>query len=448
MPEGFDRGVRDFATPRDYQEYERVARGTVAQALVDQISDLNATGNTYVRPALASRDVAANDGSDDSAVSEALVTTGDPEWNLTISGADYTAGRFGFYHFDNNTVLEDKTAILYGYEYLGNSGNLEDNGYSAQPFEQIEWVLPQGGLLAEHDINHIEMGEEAVHLIEDPMVVKKTDLYGRIVLGEDISASSDGNTYEVYIRPLIAVAEENGETYTDAPRYYMIDDESTNGTNRFPQKGHQQFVSMGDMLTLERAARNAAADKLISQVESISSRGETFARPIVPDEDLNGYDTYSDPSTPSWTVASGDLTADSWVDWYAFDNDDRMEDKSAVIYGYELVGDTTPVTAARWTLPQGGLLAEHDLSGLQTGVNEDEGHVVMLQDPLVVGKTDVYSELYAIDDTNDVTIRLLAQVGEETDETYTEAGNYYLTGRQNSAFRSQAPNPANLSVNL
>ena len=416
MPQTYDRGVRDFATLADMVEYEDTARDLTPSLLVDQITDLSSAANTFVRPAVPDRDLDVNDeetGIDPVTIPDA------PVWATTFDQSqDWSAGEYGWYHFNNDGPLDDKTAVIYGYEFV--DSDLPD-GVDELPITEIAYYLPQGGLLAEHDISNVNVGETPISLIEDPITVKKTDLYARIAIDETIPSSTDTTDYVVGLRPLMVVAEETGDTYTDAPKFF---------TNGGPQRGHTEFATMADMLDLERSARDRAAQMLVRQIPDLNSRDETFVRPAIVGRDLNGNDSYADPTAPSWEIASGDLTADSYNDLYHFDNDDRMKNKAAVIYGYELQGDTNPLTQITYELPQGGLLAEHDLTPLATGAHEtDQGHVVLLEDPIEVNKTDLYTQVYA-DEAADVTLRFLMQVAEETDETYTETGNFYVTGNQ------------------
>lgn len=89
----------------------------------------------------------------------------------------------------------------------------------------------------------------------------------------------------------------------------------------------------------EDEARALAVSLLIQGRDAVSSETDAFARAALPHEDLN-YGAAIDgdePETPSFAaeIDPDSLESDDWAETYVLDDENNMENKTAVLYGFE-----------------------------------------------------------------------------------------------------------------
>lgn len=182
-------------------EYQEQARGAALQAFIDQSASISSPQDVHVRGAIPSSDLDANDET-----AETTVVDGDAEvWETTI-GTDEDDEFNGWYAVDDREDAEDIGVAVYGLQYLGDAGEMP-----------IEWVRVRnrtGGLIDQYDLGSIELGDGPVDntlLIENPLVVGTRSLFFEVY-------STEADT-TVPFKPLVAVAEEEGDTFEDADRF-------------------------------------------------------------------------------------------------------------------------------------------------------------------------------------------------------------------------------------
>lgn len=192
-----NRTVVTFTDSDDvsYSGYEQKAAQDAQAALIDIISDLTAsaagTQNIHIRDANPEEDLNIySDGPN-----AEIVTVDDPAFEHD-TGTGEDAQYNGSYAFDNDAAMEDKTAVLYGFQFL------EDDETSECPVAQVRVDTENAGRIASYDITSIEQADNGTLLIKDPLVVKKDNFY----LEEYVKSGFADTTFR--FKPLIKVAEQ------------------------------------------------------------------------------------------------------------------------------------------------------------------------------------------------------------------------------------------------
>ena len=175
--------------------YEQSAESTAESALVAIISDLSAsatgTQDIHIRDVNPAEDLGVyTDGPN-----EDIVTPDDPTFNVAVS-ADNDDQYNSYYAFKNDADMEDKAAVLYGFQFL------EDDETSECPVAHVRIDTENAGRIGTLDLTGAEQSEDGVVLMEDPLEVRKDDFY----LETYIKAGSADSEFR--FKPLIKIAEQ------------------------------------------------------------------------------------------------------------------------------------------------------------------------------------------------------------------------------------------------
>jgi hypothetical protein len=197
------------------------------------------------------------------------------------------------------------------------------------------------------------------------------------------------------------------------------------------------FTDNGELQSYEETAKSKAAQKLAEQSADITSgavgNDAIHVRDANPVEDLGVYDgpggSIVNVSDPEWTLttgASGDGN-DSGQDnsLYAFENDADFENKAGVLYGFQFPDADETVENILATLvieTTNSTIGELDL----TGIHVTEDNTVLIENPLIVGKEDIFLSGYTKSDFDDTTVRWkpLIKVAEPAGETISTSGKF------------------------
>ena len=175
--------------------YEQSAEDTAEQALINIISDLSAsaagTQDIHIRDADPAEDLGVySDGPN-----AGIVTADSPDFNVSVP-ADAAGQYNSFYAFLNDADMEDKAAVLYGFQFL------EDDETSECPVAHVRIDTENAGRIGTLDLTGAEQSEDGVVLIEDPLEVKKDDFFLETYIKSGFADQ------EFRFKPLIKVAEQ------------------------------------------------------------------------------------------------------------------------------------------------------------------------------------------------------------------------------------------------
>lgn len=177
----------------------------------------------------------------------------------------------------------------------------------------------------------------------------------------------------------------------------------------------------------EEAAESTAEESLVSITSDLSSTDTgTLAinvRDANPEEDLGSYSdgpaavvTPNDPpSTPTFGISTGTGEDAQYNSWYAFENDVDMEDKTAVLYGFQFPNPDDSVecmvSQVRIDTENAGRIGSLDLTSIQ----EAENNTLIIEDPLVITTDDFFLEAYVKSGFADTSqqVKPLIKVAEE-----------------------------------
>lgn len=177
----------------------------------------------------------------------------------------------------------------------------------------------------------------------------------------------------------------------------------------------------------EEAAESTAEDALVETTTDLSESQagslDTVIRDANPDEDLGAYSdgpnavvTPNDPpSSPTFGVSTGTGEDAQYNSWYAFENDADLEDKTAVLYGFQFPSpdDTTEcmVSQVRIDTENSGRIGSLDLTSIQ----EAENNTLIIEDPLVIKSDDFFLEAYVKSGFADTSqqVKPLIKIAEE-----------------------------------
>lgn len=197
------RGIREYSTPADLLEYQETARNVAEQLLIDQKADLTSadSGKVHVRNAIVDEDLNVNDDG-----VTAVVSNGSPVWEIdTAVGND--DDWFGYYAFESQNNLENKAAVVYGIQHLDPAEG------STLPASTLRVKNSTGGTVDIIDISSLDNVEGKTLLLDDPLALGTKDAYFEVYLESGAADSA------FPVKPLVAVAEEEGDTLESSDRF-------------------------------------------------------------------------------------------------------------------------------------------------------------------------------------------------------------------------------------
>jgi hypothetical protein len=201
MPESYDRGFRPTATQSDWISYDRTARDTVAQMLVEDDSGITGTNQVHVRNITPQWDLNAGDDSSWNGT--------DTIWTQGTSGATSAGDTVEVYQLDNSQDMDEKTAVIYGIRHLA-GGSLTDNA------SQLIFTNTTGGEIERFDLSQLDVAAEEDYraLIENPIRLRQS---GSVNI--ELVAQSDLSSNDPELQLLGAVGEEAGENLEESSKF-------------------------------------------------------------------------------------------------------------------------------------------------------------------------------------------------------------------------------------
>ncbi|MFW5905508.1 MAG: hypothetical protein ACOCUO_01525 [archaeon] len=198
------RGIREYSTSADILEYEEVATEEAIEALASFRSKVSAddTDDIVVRGAIVEEDMDVNEETLD----DAVVDNENPVWETT-TGSDESGDWYGWYAFDSNENMDDKAAVMYGFQHLD-----PDEGTDLQ-LSAVRLRNKNGGLIDEVDLSSIDVADDKILLYDDPLVVADDDTY------LEIYVEDGGEDATHLLKPLVKVAELSKETFDESTRF-------------------------------------------------------------------------------------------------------------------------------------------------------------------------------------------------------------------------------------
>lgn len=194
-----NRGVKEATTVSDLENYQASAERRAAQGVTKIIKDIDESDSDdiTVRPALPKEDLNENEEPSDTAV--------DASNNTYDVDGPASAGEAGFYELSSSDKLDDKSAVLWGFQIPEDAYDGSDTGV---PVDTVTVVDNNGAELAQYDVQSIVNSDTLALVIEDPVIVTKQSVRTRINITEDDA--------EFTFKPLITIGEEGGETFSDS----------------------------------------------------------------------------------------------------------------------------------------------------------------------------------------------------------------------------------------
>jgi hypothetical protein len=198
------------------------------------------------------------------------------------------------------------------------------------------------------------------------------------------------------------------------------------------------FTDNGELQQYEQTAANRAAQKLASITSDISSSSPSsdaihIRDATLPDDldewaDGPGETLYASYDSPSFELSSGASAAeDQDNSLFAFDADGNIEDKAAVLYGFQFPepddATTCPLTQVVIET-QNSTIGQLDL----TSIDMAEDGTVLIENPLIVGKEDRFVSAYAEEVPSSEEFKPLIKVAEPAGETISSSGSFADSG--------------------
>lgn len=162
----------------------------------------------------------------------------------------------------------------------------------------------------------------------------------------------------------------------------------------------------------EDEARALATSLLVQGRDAVSDERDAFARAAIPQEDLD-YGAAIDGDAPDeplleYEILNAELAADDWAHTFTLDDDGQMDDKVAILYGFEHLDEdangTENTTAIRFLSGTGDKIEELMVDHMYTA---DGSPRIALKNPIVVDVEE--------------TLEIHQYVPEATDADFTEA---------------------------
>lgn len=152
-------------------------------------------------------------------------------------------------------------------------------------------------------------------------------------------------------------------------------------------RGLRSVATDADWTGYERSARDLALQMLLSGDVGVSSPGEVHVRRIIPQWDLNaGSDSAWNGDDAIWTQqASSATNAGDEVAVYDIDSNDRMDDKTMVVYGIQDLGGGSITDLVSQLIVEnrtGGTIEQFDLSQLDVAADDD--YRALLENPIAL----------------------------------------------------------------
>jgi len=197
------RGIREYSTPADLLEYQQTARTVAEELLIDQKADLTTadSAKVHVRNAIVDEDLNVNsDGV------TAVVSNTDPVWQIDTAAGD-EEDWYGYYAFESQNNLENKAAVIYGIQFLNPDEDL------TLPASTLRVKNSTGGTVDIIDISSLDNADGKTLLFDDPLALGTKDAYFEVYLESGAADSA------FPVKPLIAVAEEEGDTLESSDRF-------------------------------------------------------------------------------------------------------------------------------------------------------------------------------------------------------------------------------------
>lgn len=197
------------------------------------------------------------------------------------------------------------------------------------------------------------------------------------------------------------------------------------------------FPSEGDFTAYESTAARRAAEKLAEvsadinngspSADSIHIRDAELGEDI--DDPTDGGDAlFADYSVPAFDLVEIDdgtdgLAVDATYGLAEFDNDGKMENKTAVLYGFQFPepddGITCPLSHVSINTPNSEI-GTLDLTSIDIADNQ----TVLIDNPLIVGEDNRTIEAYANTQAADVEFKPLIKVAEPAGDTVSKSDSF------------------------
>jgi len=201
-----NRGVDEVTTVDDLEEYQETAEERVAEAFADITTEVTSPNSSeiIVRDALPSLDLDENTNPSNTGA----VDTSNDLWEVDAKTDDLTSypADYGFYTLDDDSGLENKAAVLYGFRAVGNAPTTDVSPLATT----ITVENNNGANLAEYDIQGLANQETEAIILDDPYIIADNTIRTIITL----TADADSNTFQ--LKPLIKVAEKTQKNFSES----------------------------------------------------------------------------------------------------------------------------------------------------------------------------------------------------------------------------------------
>lgn len=199
-----DRAMVQFTDTDDVslKGYEDDAESTAESALIEIIGDLSAsdagTQSIHIRDANPADDLGVySDGPNSE-----IVDADDPTFLASLGGSDDDQYN-SWYAFLNDADMEDKAAVLFGFQYIPTSVAPNSTDPAGEcPVAQVRVDTENAGRIGSYDLTSIDEADQGVMLIEDPLEIKKDDFF------LEVYCAAGYSDVDFELRPLIKVAEQ------------------------------------------------------------------------------------------------------------------------------------------------------------------------------------------------------------------------------------------------
>lgn len=152
-------------------------------------------------------------------------------------------------------------------------------------------------------------------------------------------------------------------------------------------RGLRTYATASDWSGYEQSARQLAASMLVEDVSGITSVNDVHARKGILHWDFNsGADNSWGESSTVWTQNTSSSTSQGdEVEVYQLDSNNRMQDKTAVVYGIQhLAGGslTDDISQIVFKNRTGGTIERIDVSQLDVAADDD--YRALLENPIAL----------------------------------------------------------------
>lgn len=424
MPDGvqqYDRGRMEVATHDAQSQYAREARDLAAEMLVEDSENITSTAEVHARPILPSIDLNAGGDQDTGATGGWNGT--DPQWTQNAASGSATAigDELEYYTFDKDDRMDGKTAVLYGVRDLVPGTDITDT------YTQIVIRDSSGGKVEQYDISELDTAEGTDYalLFDNPIALRENKT---INVSFVASTSSGGATAigETHLMLAGSVAEQAGNELVESNKFVTAQRSGTDMATY--DRGARAVATDAAINGYEQAARGLAASMLVDGLASVSTTADVHVRHLLPSVDLNsGSDNAAwNGSDPVWEQTTGGSIGD--VDEvYQFDPDNRMDNKTAVVYGIRdlsggSISDDVLQIIARDS--SGAKVEQYDLS--QLDVAEESDYTLLFENPIALQvDKSLDLEFVAGGSGSAASVQLLGTVAEQSGNQLQESGRFY-----------------------